>query len=983
MSNFKWIFVWMVFCSISGVFGGTVFVQTSHNFTSENFPSDYPSNRTTTWNFETVPNQRLLLRFLHISTERIFDVISVGDGSFPSSYSRLLRCSGKDRDQKLAVLSTGNRLWVTLQADTSLDESGFTAMVERVSAERIQDISNCTFRCGDRVCLTKNDICDGLINCEDGADENCTDTVFVDSVRELGSLVGYDQFPDNFRFTWYFETTPGFQLLLEFDSINSEVYRDFVIIGEGHNVSSNHLLTWSGDSKGNMVQVVSGNNFMWMVLSTDVSNPVLHFNGHISKRNVTQEGWQCASNSFNCSEKVCIPYNNKCDYNIQCPDGEDERGCQHGVDDEVCNHNLVCSEKECLSRKCNDNADQCRKPKYGCSGVVPDGKPYNVQWGNFSYTYNISANKPGHRLVLSFQLFTREYEAFSLKIDEGEETSELLSLKGIQAPSYVITVHSLRDTMRLSFTTEGGLFLKVDEIATTEGEIDCGTLNTFQCSPGVCIPRDLVKDGRENCVNGMDEATTQTTTEATLEESRTPSFVDKELERITEKNITDDNVQEIAQDLEKVSGQADNVDAENVETIIGSIEDIVQFNASAEQVINITDSVVAISNNIVEVSSETLNNVTDLARVPLLLEEQAATLHLNGKNYSNFQENLGVSAIQIHESTIKSNVTFGIFATGPDLEDENFRLSESNTGFRESFAHKQPRAAISLPRYILESIEKGKQNLSTVPLSFLVYRDDTLFPVNTNLSTAKASRGVISSHVISATVAVQNVTVSNLPNDSLVILEFYSPKVVDDNETELTRQCVFWKYDPAVALGEWSTEGCNEVTNQSTDTQLVCACNHLTSFAVFVRIGRSEYDPPSQFFEIVTKIGCILSVAGLCLCIVTILTIRPTKSDKRARQQACIHLNLCIALLGLYLIFLIGIDRTQESLGCRLIASFIHFFCLSSMSWMSVEAFNMFMLFWKMRQTEIKYLTPMAIALAWGVYRCLWQCLCSSWTIQR
>lgn len=43
-------------------------------------------------------------------------------------------------------------------------------------------------------------------------------------------------------------------------------------------------------------------------------------------------------------------------------------------------------------------------------------------------------------------------------------------------------------------------------------------------------------------------------------------------------------MQEIAQDLENVSGQADSISAENVESIIGSIETIVQFNASAKQV---------------------------------------------------------------------------------------------------------------------------------------------------------------------------------------------------------------------------------------------------------------------------------------------------------------------------------------------------------------------------------------------------------------
>ena len=117
---------------------------------------------------------------------------------------------------------------------------------------------------------------------------------------------------------------------------------------------------------------------------------------------------------------------------------------------------------------------------------------------------------------------------------------------------------------------------------------------------------------------------------------------------------------------------------------------------------------VAIASNIIAVSSETLNHVTDVARVPLLLEEQAATLHLKEQNYSVIQENVGISTIRIHEPTAQSDVTFGTFTEGQSLENENFRLSESNTGFLERFTQSQPRATITLSRYILRRTENGR-----------------------------------------------------------------------------------------------------------------------------------------------------------------------------------------------------------------------------------------------------------------------------------
>ena len=62
----------------------------------------------------------------------------------------------------------------------------------------------------------------------------------------------------------------------------------------------------------------------------------------------------------------------------------------------------------------------------------------------------------------------------------------------------------------------------------------------------------------------------------------------------------------------------------------------------------------------------------------------------------------------------------------------------------------------------------------------------------------------------------------------------------------------------------------------------------------------------------------------------------------RDRDVSKFHTQLSLALLGMLLVFVIGIDRTEVLGGCVFVSVLIHYFTLSAMMWMGAEALLMF-----------------------------------------
>ena len=88
----------------------------------------------------------------------------------------------------------------------------------------------------------------------------------------------------------------------------------------------------------------------------------------------------------------------------------------------------------------------------------------------------------------------------------------------------------------------------------------------------------------------------------------------------------------------------------------------------------------------------------------------------------------------------------------------------------------------------------------------------------------------------------------------------------------------------------------------------------------------------------------------------------------RIKQPQQILINLCLALLGLYVVFIVGIDRRHPTTLCIVFGFLIHYFLLASMAWMLVEAVNMYLMFIKVLNVSISRFMFKAGLCAWGEY---------------
>ena len=62
----------------------------------------------------------------------------------------------------------------------------------------------------------------------------------------------------------------------------------------------------------------------------------------------------------------------------------------------------------------------------------------------------------------------------------------------------------------------------------------------------------------------------------------------------------------------------------------------------------------------------------------------------------------------------------------------------------------------------------------------------------------------------------------------------------------------------------------------------------------------------------------------------------------RQRDASKFHIQLCIALLCMLIVFVVGIDKTKLYGGCLTVSVLIHYFALVSVMWMGAEAVLMF-----------------------------------------
>uniref|UniRef100_A0A1A7X7H3 CD97 molecule n=2 Tax=Iconisemion striatum TaxID=60296 RepID=A0A1A7X7H3_9TELE len=199
---------------------------------------------------------------------------------------------------------------------------------------------------------------------------------------------------------------------------------------------------------------------------------------------------------------------------------------------------------------------------------------------------------------------------------------------------------------------------------------------------------------------------------------------------------------------------------------------------------------------------------------------------------------------------------------------------------------------------------------------------------------------------------VATVTVSNRDTKHLkepVRITLYHLEQSD----EFPHACVFW--DSSEDGGTWSSRGCS--VEESNSEYTTCSCNHLSSFAVLMAL----YEIEAQFeLQLITWVGLSLSLICLFICILTFSLIRSIQSPRTT-----IHLHLCISLFVANIVFLAGISKTENRVGCAVVAGLLHFFYLSAFCWMCLEGIQLFRMVVLVFNTHFK--TTYMMAGGYGV----------------
>ncbi|XP_041479228.1 adhesion G-protein coupled receptor G6-like [Lytechinus variegatus] len=312
-------------------------------------------------------------------------------------------------------------------------------------------------------------------------------------------------------------------------------------------------------------------------------------------------------------------------------------------------------------------------------------------------------------------------------------------------------------------------------------------------------------------------------------------------------------------------------------------------------------------------------------------------------------ENVVVAAVKVQRTSFP--LTASISAPSRNEDDDVITFSSNEES--EETGKEEGLSSVFLPEEILDFLPDENNH---VAVSVFVLDSLKLFDSNSSTNEGLKEDAILASSVLSIT--VEGVDVKNLSDPVVLNFKLKRDLIPDRTKDEIVPRCVFWKSYRGVSGGVWSQEGC-QTGQLSHRGSLSCQCTHLTSFAVLLD---TKGGFSSTTLDIISILGCSISIFCLIITIGVLAGIRSLR--RRLPQQ--IMINLSSALLGLYLVFVVGVDKPSWGLGCTVIAIMLHYFSLAAVAWMGVEAFSMYLMFVRVVNTYMPKMLLKSCLFAWG-----------------
>ncbi|KAM6992809.1 adhesion G-protein coupled receptor G6 isoform 3-T3 [Tautogolabrus adspersus] len=399
--------------------------------------------------------------------------------------------------------------------------------------------------------------------------------------------------------------------------------------------------------------------------------------------------------------------------------------------------------------------------------------------------------------------------------------------------------------------------------------------------------------------------------------------------------VSAENAAEVAVQLAVITNnELSNEEVSKVVTKVKELVNVAKINSS------LASTVVAIISNVMSSSESALAATSEKALKTV--DELVQKIEFEGSSISITSRHLAVGISALNTSVF-NGTSFSAFippnTTNPQIDFESERVN--------------PLAQVVLPASLLSSVSLSDvDRLSLSRINFMFFSSTNLFQ--------KEQHGrSLNSYVVASSVG--NFSISDLKEPVEIEIAHLS------QQPSLNPVCMFWDFSLNDGAGGWNADGCR-VSEESSSNRTVCLCDHLTHFGILMDIsGASPHIDPrnNKILTFITYIGCGISAIFSAATLLTYIAFEKLRRDYPSK----ILMNLSTSLLLLNMVFLL--DGWLASLDtdwlCLSVAVFLHYFLLTSFTWMGLESVHMYIALVKVFNTYIRRYILKFCIVGWGL----------------
>ncbi|XP_034018057.1 adhesion G-protein coupled receptor G6 [Thalassophryne amazonica] len=399
--------------------------------------------------------------------------------------------------------------------------------------------------------------------------------------------------------------------------------------------------------------------------------------------------------------------------------------------------------------------------------------------------------------------------------------------------------------------------------------------------------------------------------------------------------VSPENAAEVAEQLADIT--SNELSDEEVSKVVRKVQELVSV---AKINTSLASTVVTIFSNVMSTSDGGMVASSD--RALQTVDQLAQKLEFDGPSVSVTSRHLALGIAALNSSTF-SGMAFSAFTP---LYTSDLQV-DFTLGTTDSLAQ------VMLPESLLFNATLTEAERSSLS------RINFMFFSKTNLFQSEQNGRPLNSYVVSSSVG--NISIRNLQDPVIIEISHIS------YQPSLSPVCMFWDFSMNNGAGGWNGNGCR-VGENSNSNKTVCLCDHLTHFGILMDMSGAAFhinEENTIVLTFITYIGCGVSAIFSAATLLTYIAFEKLRRDYPSK----ILMNLSTSLFFLNMVFLL--DGWLTSLDtewlCLAVAILLHYFLLTSFTWMGLESIHMYIALVKVFNTYIRRYILKFCIVGWGL----------------